>query len=48
MPEIRGDVTEEMSNHVDELVEKGLYKSKAEFIREKIREDMNRQNHCRR
>lgn len=41
MPEFRGEITEEMDEHVQNLVEKGLYPSKAEYMRERIREDMS-------
>jgi len=38
--EIRSVVTDEMFSYVDYLVEKGLFKSKSEFIRHAIRQDM--------
>lgn len=40
MPEFRGEITEEMDEHIQNLVDSGLYPSKAEYMREIIRNDM--------
>lgn len=38
--EIRADVTEAMNEHIEERVETGRFSSKAEYIRDLIRDDM--------
>jgi len=43
MTEIRGEITETQDDYISELVDEGVVKSKIEFIRMKITEDM-RQN----
>lgn len=41
LPEFRGEITEEMDEHIQNQVDKGLYPSKAEYLRERIRQDMD-------
>ncbi len=44
MTTISADVTEQMKKWVDVQVDKGLYKSRSELIREMFREKMTKEN----
>jgi len=45
MPELRGELTEEMDDFVDEQVEQGFYPSRAELQRAAIRKLMKKENY---
>lgn len=42
LKEVRADITEAMNTHIDTKLSSGLYGSKAEYIRDVIRDDMER------
>lgn len=44
MSMINAEITDEMEEFIDSEVSNGLYKSKSEYIRNKIKEDMIQRN----
>lgn len=44
MATVNAEVTDKMEQFIESEVEKGFYKSKSEYIRNKIKDDMKKSN----